>query len=495
MASGTASDGASGRGLAGRLRAALSAPVFSIRRAVREGSEPAAGRDDRARVLTRRYEFHPPGLLYIGLMFVIALGGFQSQNNLLFWVFGVMVASTVLSGVVSGGAMTGLTIARRVLGDTDARPPQGAPADGQPEVGRPVLITYEVTNRNRLFPAFALLIEEERSRDADSAWHTRVALPPGFIAFIGPGQTVRCSVTGVALRRGQARFGPLSVISTFPIGLLKKVVTFEQRERLPVHPVRLPLRPAVARALAPRGLQGSSTVQRLGRGLEFFGLRDYTRGDEARSIAWRRSARLGQLVVKQHALPSPPRVWIAIDPPPALGDDPERRESAGRRSEERERAVALAWSLASEAHALGMAVGLRVPWLGVAIPAAGGARHLLRLRQQLTDLDLDGPRPSSDGPIDGPPDVIGRELVLTVGFGRRRVQGSGPMHSAREGPAVLNVAEPGEWLDPARPAPPVIASPPDVAVRTEPGVFSALFTGRAAGDGASAPDAAAGARA
>jgi hypothetical protein len=49
--------------------------------------------DTAMRVVSRRYHLHFPGLVYIATTVMLAFGAVQSQNNLLFWAFGIAVAA------------------------------------------------------------------------------------------------------------------------------------------------------------------------------------------------------------------------------------------------------------------------------------------------------------------------------------------------------------------------------------------------------------------
>ena len=96
--------------------------------------------------LVRRYHLHLPGFLYVGLTLLVAVAAVNRQNNLLYWILGVMIAALLISGVVSGLLMQGLRVKRLVA--------------GHGVVGEPLAVRYAVTNRNRLIPAFDIHIEE-----------------------------------------------------------------------------------------------------------------------------------------------------------------------------------------------------------------------------------------------------------------------------------------------------------------------------------------------
>ena len=57
---------------------------------------------DLPRPTRRRYELHSPGILYLTITVFLAIGSINSQNNLLFIVFGLLAGGVVASGVLSG---------------------------------------------------------------------------------------------------------------------------------------------------------------------------------------------------------------------------------------------------------------------------------------------------------------------------------------------------------------------------------------------------------
>ena len=77
-------------------------------------SAPAAppGRHRAAARGIRRCHLQRPFWIYVGLTLLVALAAVAGQNNLLYWIFGVMAAALVISGIVSGIKMSGLRVRR-----------------------------------------------------------------------------------------------------------------------------------------------------------------------------------------------------------------------------------------------------------------------------------------------------------------------------------------------------------------------------------------------
>jgi uncharacterized protein (DUF58 family) len=334
----------------------------------------------------RRYHFHFPGVLYVAVTLFLAVGAVNSQNNLLFVALGLAIGGLMVSGILSGASLLGLRIER----DPIARA----------AVGAPLRISYTITNANRLFPAFGLNLME-LGGSGPRAWQRFMPQPRAFAAQIGPRRSIRVETTVTPTRRGAAEFLHLQVWTTFPFGLTRKSVTFEIPTTVLIRPVELPLRPDVVNDLVAQAPVGLGAERAPGPGEEFFGLRDYVPGDSPRWVAWRRSARTGQLIVRQQAAPSPLRLWVVL----ALERDFESGEPGG------ERAIALAAALVRAAAADGVAVGLVTH--GSRHAPASGARHAERVVLDLVLLDSASVRT----PIGGGLGRSGACIVVSAGGG------------------------------------------------------------------------------
>jgi uncharacterized protein (DUF58 family) len=357
----------------------------------------------------RRYHLGVPGLVYVFLTLLVALGAFNSQNNLLFWAFGFSLALLVVSGLLSGAMLMGLEVQRQ------------EPAPGAVGVG--VRVHYRVTNRTRRIPAFALTITEIGGTSAGPArasrkrhgakggteaaafdWSRLISQPIAFIAHVGPGQTVHAEALARADRRGVARMTSFLVTTAFPFGIVKKSLLFLQETEVLVYPLAEPVPPAFLQHITRQGDRGMAPTRRAGPSDEFFAMREYVAGDSPRAIAWRLSARGRGLLVRQSAAPSPVRLWVWL------------RLDRGAEDRLTERAISLAAGIVEAALGAGMETGLLVPSPGIAIPARDSRQHRDCLLGQLARLDpAAAPAPMAATPLRT---AIGaRSLVVVVHAG------------------------------------------------------------------------------
>jgi len=249
----------------------------------------------------RRYRIGASGSLYIVTTAFLGIGAFNSQNNLLYWAFGVAIAGLIVSGVIGGAGLMALRAERLPVEPLTA--------------GERGTIRYRLVHAGRMTPAFAISIGEARNARSGehSSWRDKITEPVGFVSHLGPGQEVVVEAAVRSLARGVCPFGAVEVSSRFPFGLMRKSIRFDQPESVVVRPARVRLGArAIARSLGGSP-EGTPRVRELGATDEPIGLREYVEGDSVRRIAWRASARLGQLVVRQHAAAVPIRVRIVLD--------------------------------------------------------------------------------------------------------------------------------------------------------------------------------------
>jgi uncharacterized protein (DUF58 family) len=361
----------------------------------------------------RRYHFHFPGLLYVLVTLLIAVGAINSQNNLLFAALGLAIGGMLVSGIISGSVLMGVRVSRVM--------------EEQACVGRPLRFRYLVRNSNRLIGAFGLHVEEQASRGTN--WESFFSQPSAFVSHVEARDEALAQAEVVPQRRGVVSLGPVQVWSKFPFGLARKSVTFALPHTMIVQPADLPLRPGAVSRLTARAPYGVGGERSAGMGEEFFSLREYAQGDNPRLIAWKRSARTGTLIVRQQAAPAPTRLWVVL------------RFAPGRegRPGDDERAIALAAAVLREAASQQVAVGLAAPAAGLLQPPRLGEAHLRRLLGELAVLDLDAMRTAPK--TEKLPERAGRAGACVVIHGAPVDETYGPRSAVH-----WDAAEPGRYF-------------------------------------------------
>ncbi|WP_234031279.1 DUF58 domain-containing protein [Mycetocola zhujimingii] len=120
----------------------------------------------------------------------------------------------------------------------------------------------------------------------------------GFqIPSLGQGGTHEDVFTVPGLRRGVIPVGPVRVVRTDPLGLVRREKQWEERVELFVHPRTIPV-PSLSTGFV-RDLEGNPTRELTATDVSFHAIREYMPGDERRSIHWRSTAKTGQFMVRQ----------------------------------------------------------------------------------------------------------------------------------------------------------------------------------------------------
>ncbi len=352
--------------------------------------------------MQRRYHLHLPALLYCFLVLLVGSAAMNSQNNMLFWIFGLMFSGLIISGIVSGVMMLGIQI-RRIDPEHVA-------------VGEPLIVRYQIRNRNRFVPIFNIHIEElpvgsfghgggakaATEHVSERGWQRLMDRGGAWVMHVGPRETVHGEAIFWPIARGEATFGAIRVWTTFPFGLIKKSITIEQPQHTRIYPRLYQLRRGLLRSIDTPGPVGTRITQRAGGADDYFGLREYRHNESIRHIAWKRSATWGgeQIVCIERSLPSPPRIRVVIDlSTPTDELRVEAHESTTPRELE-ERAISLAASVIHQANQLGYEIGLTVVGVGGAnpihLPVRRNFWHARRLLAALASINLDENRDQPD---------------------------------------------------------------------------------------------------
>ena len=245
----------------------------------------------------RRLAFTRMGRWYTGLTIAIGLAATNTGNNLLFLVLGLMLASIVVSGILSEQSLRGVRVERRL--------PAVATA------GQPALIGLLARNGKARAPSFSLEVREARG-DVSGR---------GFLVLLPARQAAEVAYRFVPQRRGLHRFGQIEVATRAPFGLFEKSRPLDAPAELVVFPRQVPAPAASSRALAR---EGERPEDRIGLGLEVHSLRDRRAGEDARSIHWKSTARAGRLIGVDREQERRRRVCVMLDQRPLRGEPLER---------------------------------------------------------------------------------------------------------------------------------------------------------------------------
>ncbi|MEV4411243.1 DUF58 domain-containing protein [Catellatospora sp. NPDC049609] len=130
------------------------------------------------------------------------------------------------------------------------------------------------------------------------------------VPLLRPGRDTDVSYPVPTDRRGVVEVGPLQVTRRDPLGLVSVSRSHGDTARIWVYPASHLMR-AVPAGIS-RSLDGR--LDRVPHGaITFDTLREYVIGDELRHVHWRTSAKVGELMVREHLDTSLPRLVVLLD--------------------------------------------------------------------------------------------------------------------------------------------------------------------------------------
>ena len=264
------------------------------------------------------------------MMMFMGLAAVNTQANLLFGVFGLMIGVLLVAWMISRVVLRRLQV-RRML-------PEHA------VVGKPVTLLYEFTNTKRFWPSFSVTLGE---LDAAEAF---VKQPLAYMLHTAPRTTATVPTEVLPKRRGLHVFDRYQLATSFPFGFIKRALDRREHETILVFPALAQVDPKLLQLCRSADRSGATMRPRRGGDDEFYGVKEFRQGENPRSIYWRRSARTGVLVSKEMTQVSPPKLLLVVD---TFVRDRSVEEHVGV-----EKAIAMATSLASHALEAGMMVGV-----------------------------------------------------------------------------------------------------------------------------------------
>ncbi len=216
----------------------------------------------------------------------------------------------------------------------------------------------------------------------------RIDTALGVVAYVPGGGYRSFDASIVCEKRGLYRLGPLSMASSFPLGLVE--ATHKRNDgvqNLTVYPSVFPIidLPLVG---APSQIHRGAYLLPEGAGAaEFSGLREYARGDNPRHVHWPTTARLNELMVKEFEPLASACIWLALDlaAPSNVGH--------GKHAT-LEYAIRIAASIANFSCTNGLLT--RVSGHGersLLLPAATGEHHYQAIADSLAVIEADGDTP------------------------------------------------------------------------------------------------------
>lgn len=236
----------------------------------------------------RKLKFTREGKFFVGITLGVGFAAINTGNNLLYLLLGMLLALIIVSGLMSELSLRDLTVVRRL--------PMRA------QVGRPHLVEIEVFNHKGRVPSYAIEVEDLRAgQPADKRC---------FFLKISPKSAQVAAYRRTPAKRGRDKHVGFRIATRFPFGLFEKSREVPAEGELIIYPavdpVQLPAMPV------GRHAGGDASFGR-GHGDDYLGLRLLRDGEDPRDVHWRKSAAVGQLVMRERAREARPDITLPLD--------------------------------------------------------------------------------------------------------------------------------------------------------------------------------------
>jgi len=237
-----------------------------------------------------RYKITRGGMLFTAGILAVSLAALISTNNLFFLIAAAMMATLLVSGLVSRLCLAALEL--------DFLVPEHIPAR------RTVPGRLFVRNQKWVMPSFSIRVEGVRD-DASPALKSGVYFP-----LIAARATLEETVEVRFPARGAYRENSFAFFTSFPFGFLEKSARVTLRREMIVYPSIDP-QPGFDDLLA--GIAGEIETHFRGLGRDFYRIRPYEALESARHLDWKASAHTGALQVREFAREQEQTVEIFLD--------------------------------------------------------------------------------------------------------------------------------------------------------------------------------------
>ncbi len=131
---------------------------------------------------------------------------------------------------------------------------------------------------------------------------------------LSSGETQEIQYTLRPVTRGLYAFGKIHTYLKTKLGIVKRRASTAQEMNIPVYPSIVQMKKYELKTFAHTATEyGVKKVRRIGHSYEFEHIKQYTRGDDYRSINWKATGRRGYLMVNQYEDEKSQQVYCIID--------------------------------------------------------------------------------------------------------------------------------------------------------------------------------------
>jgi uncharacterized protein (DUF58 family) len=225
-----------------------------------------------------RYKITRGGMLFSAAIVIMGAAAVFTGDNPLFLIVAAMMATLLVSGLVSRLCLAGLEL--------DFLVPEHVAA------ARTVPGRLYVRNRKWVLPSFSTRVTAIHERD------TPVLASSVYFPLIAAGATLDETVEVRFPRRGSYKRNSFAFSTSFPFGFLERSARVTLLRETLVYPAIDP-QPGFEDLLG--GIAGDLETHYRGLGRDFYRIRPYEAMESARFVDWRATAHAGSLQVREFA--------------------------------------------------------------------------------------------------------------------------------------------------------------------------------------------------
>ncbi|MEZ5942840.1 MAG: DUF58 domain-containing protein [Planctomycetaceae bacterium] len=251
-----------------------------------------------------RFRLPTEGALYLVIMIVLFIGSMIGKSNTLLMVFALFAGSLIMNGNMAFVMLRSLSVSREL--------------PKRVMVGEPFTGTITLANGKWWLSAWVMICR-------DLVRHHHGSLQPEIVFMRVPPKSQQRGHYELCLhKRGEYLFGPITVDTRFPLGLIERGISFADEAKLLVYPRIGRMLPSWRNRITHASELVSHVQPQSGPfNDEMHSTREYRAGDDTRLIHWRTSARMNELMVKEYRESRDRHLLVIVD----AWQDPKKNEA------------------------------------------------------------------------------------------------------------------------------------------------------------------------
>ncbi|MBN2531061.1 MAG: DUF58 domain-containing protein [Deltaproteobacteria bacterium] len=236
---------------------------------------------------TRKFRITREGKWFLLLLLGVGMAAFNTGNNLLYLVLSLKICLFLVQLFLAEFNLKNVSLRRTA--------PHRAVA------GALFPVTLHITNENKRLPIFGIqlrdVIDGERFKRS------------GHFLKAGPLEARHIEYQCELFLRGRSHFDGILLSTAFPFGLTERAKLIPLSHEIIVWPAKEPVH--LPRHFSPVQ-EGTVPISFKGAGDEFWQLKEFQQGEDARRISWKASARQNRLILMETQARSDRKAHIVL---------------------------------------------------------------------------------------------------------------------------------------------------------------------------------------